>query len=164
MKQLIFQRHFKSSWDDINARDFERVLNARGKRDIPTIASRYIHHHIVPDLILYSSAVRTTLTYNGLCDLNPKWEGLKSKSDISLYGIGYYELIDKIVHLDDSLDSVMFIGHNPTMTEIINYLAPVRLDNLPTGAWAQIQFKIEKWKDLKGVGDLICLEYPKMFG
>ncbi|NJN77631.1 MAG: hypothetical protein HC803_04300 [Saprospiraceae bacterium] len=35
MKTVLFIRHAKSSWKDVNLKDIERPLNKRGLRDAP---------------------------------------------------------------------------------------------------------------------------------
>jgi len=163
VKELHLIRHFKSSWDDIYVRDFDRGLNSRGKRAIPIMAARLATHHVIPDIIFHSSAVRTTLTCEGLTANIDAWKDCPKTSTPLLYGIGLYELIDFIREIDNRYDKVLIIGHNPTMTDAINALSAARLDNLPTGGWGHLVFNENKWESIK-TGDLMKLEYPKLFG
>jgi phosphohistidine phosphatase len=39
-RSLLIVRHAKSSWDDLSQKDFDRPLNARGKKDAPAMAKR----------------------------------------------------------------------------------------------------------------------------
>ena len=61
-KTLYIARHAKSSWDDMSLSDFERTLNARGKRDAPFMANILKEKGITPDLILSSPAKRAKKT------------------------------------------------------------------------------------------------------
>ncbi|MEQ9663080.1 MAG: histidine phosphatase family protein, partial [Parasphingopyxis sp.] len=40
MKRLILLRHAKSSWDDPVTRDYDRPLNAKGKRAAETMGEQ----------------------------------------------------------------------------------------------------------------------------
>ena len=126
------------------------------------MAQRLILHQLRPDHIYYSAAVRTTLTYD-LYTGGSYLSAIEATSTRRLYGIGSYELIDFVSDLDDYIDHVMIIGHNPTMTDVINMLSSTRLDNLPTGGIAQITFSEKSWKTAmqRQEGNLEFLEFPK---
>lgn len=61
-KTLYIARHAKSSWKDMSLSDFERPLNARGKRDAPFMANLLKGKGIHPELILSSPAKRAKKT------------------------------------------------------------------------------------------------------
>jgi phosphohistidine phosphatase SixA len=41
---------------------------------------------------------------------------------------------------------VMVVGHNPTLTDLVNYFSKTMIDNLPTSAVAAVTFKTNKWE------------------
>ncbi|MCB9246511.1 MAG: histidine phosphatase family protein [Flavobacteriales bacterium] len=161
MKTLHLIRHFKSDWSGDWSSDFERKLNDRGRSDIPVMAEKLKHAGADPQAIFHSAAVRTTLTCQGLLH-HCNWRNIPVQSVSEFYGAGIGEFMHFIDHLDDRYSEVMLIGHNPTMTDLINYLSKARLDNLPTGGWAEIRFDVASWKDLRPKsGSLVELDFPK---
>ena len=52
-----------------------------------------------------------------------------------------------ISKLPDDINSCVFIGHNPGLTDLINILG-VNLDNLPTASTACFEFNVESWKEI----------------
>ena len=49
--------------------------------------------------------------------------------------------------LPDELDSCLFVGHNPGITDLINDLG-VHMDNLPTASAICFEFQINNWKEI----------------
>ena len=61
-KRLLLMRHAKSDWSDGSVSDHDRPLNARGQDAAPRIASWLASEGMVPEVILCSTAVRTSQT------------------------------------------------------------------------------------------------------
>tara|TARA_B100000925_G_scaffold154912_1_gene116184 strand:- start:656 stop:871 length:216 start_codon:yes stop_codon:yes gene_type:complete len=58
--------------------------------------------------------------------------------------------------------SVMIIAHNPGLTNLINNITNISLDNLPTTGIAEIEFNINGWSKLSYKNsNLIDLKFPK---
>ena len=53
-----------------------------------------------------------------------------------------------IKELDDSLDTVMVVGHNHAFTSIANMLGNKYIDNLPTSGFVMIEFDIDSWSKI----------------
>ena len=58
MKTLLILRHAKSSWNYPELPDYDRPLNARGKRDAPRMGKHLRREGLILDRILTSSAKR----------------------------------------------------------------------------------------------------------
>jgi len=71
----------------------------------------------------------------------------------------------KIINaVNNDINSLMLVGHNPEMTELINITANENLFNLPTCALSIIQFKVDDWKAVSArLGKQIAYEYPKKY-
>jgi phosphohistidine phosphatase len=146
-KRLFVLRHAKSSWDDPGLEDHERPLAPRGRRAVKALAEHFDTQGIDPDLILCSTAVRTTQTLAGL--------GLHGEALIEeeLYAASPAYLLERLQRLSDNVDSAMVIGHNPAMQVLVLRLAAsgaaAELDGsglleiqrkFPTGALATLEF------------------------
>src|SRR3954454_20914455 len=129
MKTLIIVRHAKSSWSDSDKDDHDRPLNSRGKKDAPEMAKRLRKRDIKVDLFVSSSALRAHTTARYFAD-----EYDVSKKDIvlekKLYlapAEAYYEVLSK---LSDKHEVVAVFGHNPGISDFVNTLSQVHVDDM----------------------------------
>lgn len=119
-RRLVLMRHAKSSWDGPIS-DHDRPLNERGKRDAPRIAEALKHLSVVPDLVLHSSARRTTETWELMAPVFPKTIPFYSLESLYLAGL---DKIDKTVQtVSPELECILVIGHNPGWEMAVSRLA-----------------------------------------
>ena len=161
-KELILLRHAKSAWDDPGAADRERGLNNRGRRNAPQMG-RVLSGVLRPRAVYASPARRAQLTLGGLQD---GWPALKDQPHVTeeaLYTFSMEDLLSWLHTCDDSEASLFLIGHNPAMTDLINWICgETVLDNLPTAGYARMELDIEHWKDLaEGCGKLVDTIFPR---
>ena len=160
MKNLILIRHAKSSWDDPSLTDRERPLNNRGKRDAPAMGLLLREKGLLPDHILSSPAKRALKTAKMIAEeIDYPKKRIEVNEDI--YEQDINALIEIIGKLDDGLKCVCLIGHNPELTDLVNRLTGVGIDNVPTCGIVSVEFSLSSWMDcaLKG-GKLAMFERP----
>ncbi len=160
-KVLFLVRHAKSSWKDPSLADRDRPLNRRGQRDAPCMGKRLAARAIRPELIVSSPAVRALTTAVAIAE-----ELGYGRPDVvgeeRIYGAGTLGLVEVIRHFDNTVDCVMLVGHNPALTELVNYLAECDIENVPTCGTAVLSFDVDKWTDVgKLRGNLLDFDYPK---
>ena len=144
MKTLFLARHAKSSWGLSGASDHERPLNNRGRRDGPAMARRLLERGVRLDHLISSSAQRAKETAAFFVDeLEIPAESFVLER--ALYGATAVDWLRLIQGLDESLNSVMMIGHNPTLTEIANGLGRIDIMNVPTCGILECRFSGEYW-------------------
>ena len=159
MKRLILIRHSKSSWKDLSLTDFNRPLNSRGKSDGPLMASYLRNRITIVDYLHSSSSVRTFETSKYF--INQIIFG-KIQYDDSLYHCSSSSLLNIIMNYSDDYQSVMVIAHNPGLTNLINNITNISLDNLPTTGLVEIEFKINHWSNISSENsNVIDLKFPK---
>lgn len=162
MKRLILLRHAKSDWSQEGLSDHQRILNQRGKRDIPLMTSVLIQKYPSPDIILCSDAVRTTETVEGIIKLGFKHKQLVYTNNLYLASVDKIET--ELSVLPDTIETVMICGHNPGISEFISKLCTTNeLQSVPTLGVALIVLNIEAWTDIfiaKG-SKLVRFDYPK---
>lgn len=149
---LFLLRHAKSDWDKAVS-DFDRPLNARGRRDAAAVG-QWLHTQAFHTDAIYSSpAQRATQTALALC----AGTGIPSDSiiwDERLYLAPLETLLEVISGFPTGLQSALLIGHNPGLEELLLYLAhdadryEQRGKLLTTASFAHLQFT-GKWKDLE---------------
>jgi phosphohistidine phosphatase len=161
MKTLFLIRHAKSSWTSSELNDFDRPLNERGNKDAPQMARRLLDHHVEIDLFVSSPAKRAKTT--ALLFMK---EFKSSPQDLvliqALYDPDAQAFYQVIGNLDNSSKRVALFSHNPAITNFVNSLTEVQLDNMPTCAVFGVGAQVESWKDFAGAPkDFLFFDYPK---
>ena len=161
MKKLIVVRHAKSSWDEQGLNDVERPLNDRGKKDAPEMAKRLNDKDIKVDLFISSPAKRAKRT---ACYFAKEYK--VDKKDIvlvdKLYTADLESFYDVLHKLDDRVKTVALFSHNPGITEFVNTLTGIRVDNMPTCAVFAVQSDAETWAKFKESNkSFLFFDYPK---
>ena len=164
MKRLTLIRHAESSWADEKNKDIDRYLKEQGKKDAKIMGEKVLAGFSRPDAFFISSALRTRETAAIFLDiLHYPPEILHYFSE--LYTFEWHELLSFIRKTDDSLESIFILGHNPALTELINYLSwDKKLPNLPTSGICSLILEVDSWKDVrKDCGEMILYHYPKEY-
>jgi phosphohistidine phosphatase len=159
MHQLLLLRHAKSSWDDPKLADRDRPLNKRGRRAAAAMRQAMQDLGLSPDLILVSTARRTQET---LAALEPWGDTPLIELLESLYLASARQLLDVLRGTNETVRSIMLIGHNPGMHELAVSLAGSReseqtqrlRDGFPTTALAEFAIG-GTWKSLDTGGALL---------
>ncbi|URW75238.1 histidine phosphatase family protein [Sphingomonas donggukensis] len=168
MKTLTLLRHAKSGWDDAVLRDFDRPLNAKGQRAAVAVGCSMKRGGQAYDRVVASPAVRVveTLEHLGRAygrTLAPAW-------DRRLYLAAPATILDVVHEQDDALGSVMVVGHNPGLEELVLLLAPdgpgALRDSVahkfPTASAAVLTFAVDRWADVvAGGGTLMAFTRPR---
>ena len=160
MKTLLILRHAKSDWDQPGVGDHDRTLSPRGKRDAPRVGQWLRDEHLVPDLIISSSAKRARKTAKLVADTSG-YEG-EIRLEGELYMAGAEAYLDALREAPDACQCVMVVGHNPGLEELLETLTG-EAEALPTAALAQIALPIASWQELGEdiEGELVRLWLPR---
>jgi phosphohistidine phosphatase len=143
VRTLAVLRHAKSSWADSALPDWERPLAPRGRRDAKRLAKHLHRLAFEPELVLCSSAARARET---LDQVRPAFSTPTVTFEARLYAASSDELLERLRLVPETVASVMLIGHNPGLQELVLRLAAAgdELERLkakfPTGAFAQLVF------------------------
>lgn len=163
---LVVMRHSKSSWHT-GAPDHERPLSARGQRDALAAGAWLAERGIEPERAVVSTSLRTRQTVDHVA---AGGAGLGAIDfDRAVYETDEQGLLELVRATDDSVRTLLLIGHNPTLEDLIRLLAR-RVGNhkwwaaldlkFPTSAIAVIGFD-GAWTDVEpGVGALLAYQVP----
>jgi phosphohistidine phosphatase len=160
-KQLLLIRHGKSDWAELGTPDFDRPLNHRGNKNAPEMAERLMRKNLVPELIVSSPAKRAITTAG---HFSATWEmPLASiQQEPAIYEANVTALLQVVNKLRNNVDSVALFGHNPGLTDFINYLADAHIYNLPTAGVVVIDFPFDDWSMVsQHTGSLFLFDCPK---
>ena len=156
MKRLFLVRHAKAVIGNHSILDHDRKISADGIRDIKKISYYLKNNNLNPDHIISSTSIRTLETIN---ILNETIHG-KIYTDPLLYNAHVIDVEKIIKDMPDKYDSLMIIGHNPSMTNLINKISNINIDYLPTSGIGIVDFN-SSWKSINNNGILFDFIYPK---
>jgi len=159
VKTLLLLRHAKSSWKDDSVKDFDRPLNQRGLKAATQVGKLLRKRKPKPDLVLSSPAERARQTAQLM--LESSRINVELRYDERIYEAGAARLLEIVSQIEDSADSVMLVGHNPGMEELLKALTGEER-HLSTAMLTCVELNVEKWNKIKpGTGRLEWLTKPK---
>jgi phosphohistidine phosphatase len=168
MKRLTLLRHAKSGDDGTVARDFDRPLNAKGRRAARAIGRHMRDQDLRFDAVLASPAARVAETLREVeaaygPGLEPRWEK-------KLYLATPDDLLDLVHEAPAEAGSLLLVGHNPGLEQLVLRLVPHGADDVrseveikyPTASLAEMVFPVERWDQVSdGGGDLVRFVRPR---
>ena len=169
MKTLYVLRHAKSDWNDARLRDFDRPLNKRGRLGAALMGAHIRDYHPNWSRIIASPAVRVTQTI----EIAAEFAGSSPPVnwDRRIYLASSIALVELLREQADELSSIIMVGHNPGLEDLIFDLVPdngssplrdVVEEKFPTAAFAVIELPIDRWADVtEGEARLVHLMRPR---
>jgi len=165
-RELLILRHAKSDWDDRAENDFARPLAKRGKKDAPRVGAWMYREGLIPDLVVSSPAERARQTTHAVC----KGLDYKRKAvvwDQAIYEATLSDLLGLLARLPADAKTVLLVGHNPGIEELLIYLAGDEVEalgggkRLPTAALARLEMP-DDWSNLgPGCAQLVNITLPR---
>jgi phosphohistidine phosphatase len=139
--RLVVVRHAKSAWPD-DVPDPQRPLNPRGRRDAPA-AGQWIRDRIGRlDAVICSPATRTRQTWALIA--RELEDAPDPDFDDRVYAASVDTLLGVVHEISDDATSVLLLGHNPGVADLVHALTGERLEMKTsaiavlglTGSWA----------------------------
>jgi phosphohistidine phosphatase len=165
MRRAFLLRHAKSSWKEGGLADHDRPLAPRGWKAAKLLREHLRREAVAPAVVLCSSARRARETLEGIAPALAK--DVPVRIERELYTASEQRLLERLRALDDDLDSVLVIGHNPALERLALTLSGggEPLDALrrkyPTGALATLELA-GSWSELaSGSAELTDFVTPK---
>ncbi|HXW33262.1 MAG TPA: histidine phosphatase family protein [Acidimicrobiales bacterium] len=160
-RHLWVLRHAKAEAALPGESDHPRKLTDRGKRQARKVRSEGVGLATaagapLPGIVLTSSAARARETAELVL---PALGGAELEEEPSLYGADPDDVIELVRNRDDDSDSVMVVGHNPTLEDLVFMLVGGMRDEsdsagarpfegLRTGDLAVVLVDIASWSRL----------------
>jgi phosphohistidine phosphatase len=148
VKRLTLMRHANAQWKDPQISDFDRPLNRRGLNEAEAMSRRLIELKLIPTIVLTSSARRALQT----AEIVARELGVpprNMRTDESLYLAAAADILRVIHTTGPRIPHLMIVGHNPGITDIVNFLAPTSHVDLATAALCSLTFDARSWADVK---------------
>jgi len=165
-RQLILLRHAKSDWSLSSRQDYGRPLSGRGIVDVAGIGRWLKDHDYLPDYVISSPALRAWQTAESVS------YSLGISAQIVHYDKNIYladcnSLLKILKNLSENYRSVLLVGHNPGLDELLIYLAARKLkltrnNKLLTTAAVAILSMPDDWNKLSAhSASLVDMVHPK---
>jgi len=165
-RELLILRHAKSDWNVDSPTDFERPLAKRGKKDAPRVGEWLYREGLVPDLVVSSPAQRAKQTALHACK-SMDFKKKKILWDEDVYAADVATLLKVLFRCPAKASTVLLIGHNPGLEELLLYLAGDEVETppdgklLPTATLARLEMP-KDWSDLEpGCAQLVGICRPR---
>lgn len=132
---LYLLRHAKSSWESYED-DHDRVLSERGRNDASTLGEYLHENNINFENTLCSSSQRTRETISIINTVSPH-----SIDEINYLDSLYQASSNKIKEVvkNYSNKSLLIVGHNPGISELISDFLKSNFVDYPTCVFAQFK-------------------------
>lgn len=144
MKTICFIRHGKSEQNSFSANDFNRELTERGIKDSREMGHRLAAGNFMADLIITSPAARARSTAELVAqELNYDVKNLQLEEDFYLCDVSVFQ--KTINELDEKINSLIIVGHNPGIHMAESYFAGEDRMGFPTCGLFIIE--VESWHE-----------------
>lgn len=154
--EIYILRHAKAAKDSKDGSDFERPLNDKGKKQVAVLREFLKKHPLSPDRILVSPSKRTRQTYKGIQDLFPGAEFISE-----LYLAEKEILLEQLAKLEN-VGSVLLIGHNDGLSELVSHLTDSHIQ-LPTCGFVALHTSLDNLNLLsQGTATVFTEFYPEV--
>ena len=162
MKTILLVRHAKSDRESFSISDSARSLNERGRKDASVMAKRLLSKNIPIDVFFSSPARRAYST----ASIFGEAFGVDSKKITvipELYMAEPPAFHQVITRAPAEANTVIIFSHNQGITDFVNMLTSVKIDNMPTCSIFAIEAAIDDWKDFTAKGNrFLFFDYPKL--
>ncbi|MDE2561862.1 MAG: histidine phosphatase family protein [Sphingomonadales bacterium] len=169
MKTLGLFRHAKSDWSDARARDFDRPLNARGRKGARLMGEHVRDSGYRFDRVIASPAVRVAETIEEATKAFGR--SYPVEWDRRIYLASSATLLDLLRGIEGDPASVLMVGHNPGLEDLIFDLvpddgsSPLRDEaevKFPTATFAVLEIPVDSWADLEErTAKLVAMTRPR---
>ena len=159
-KKLLLVRHASSEYAGLGVKDIDRVLNETGIQQAHAMAAYVKEKGICPDLLITSPSTRTRKTALFFVDSFGIGENKIQLVD-EIYEAEPETLLAIIRGIPETIETLMLVGHNPSIALLSSYLSNQLIDRVPTCGVVDLIFNTSNWASIgQGDGELISLESP----
>ncbi len=161
-KNLYLIRHARAAEKSGGEHDSERPLNSTGLQNATRMGINFAKKNIQFDMILSSPALRATSTASLIAE-QIRYDTGRIHLNEEIYEASIRTLLRVVNQLKEDWESVLIVGHNPSLTYLSEYLTKEAIGDVTTCGVIHIQFDQMKWEEVsEATGQLISYEYPDL--
>lgn len=162
MKKLFLLRHARAEERQSGEKDFDRELSAIGLQNATRMGMNISHKQYQFDIIVSSPAIRAFNTANLIAE-QIKYDTSKIHQNGEIYEASVRTLLQVVNNLKEEWESVLLVGHNPSLTYLAEYVTSEAIGDITTCGLVEIDFNIGAWKEAsEGNGTFVSYEYPEL--
>lgn len=145
MKTLYILRHAQKDMSSSDQYDYDIELSAQGLIDAKTIGEKLKEKSVKPDLIVSSPAIRARNT----AQIVAKEIGFKKNVMYNevIYQAFLNELVESITYTYDNVNTMMIVGHNPSLTALAITFGGYK-EELKMANALRIDFDCDSWTSI----------------
>ena len=159
-KQLLLLRHAEAQTFAPGKTDHARELTSHGIEQAQQMSQQLSELNYFPEIIYASNAQRTTST----AEIFAQKLNYPAKNiifDASIYETTTEVMLWLINKIPNQHQLALMIGHNPTITYLVEYLVQQSMGGMPTCGLALITFEVTEWGQVSaGTGVLNWIKHP----
>ncbi len=153
MRTLLVLRHAKSDWD-VAGGDHGRPLAKRGRKAAARVGRFIAIAGPMPDLVATSTATRARDTAARAARAGG-WSEVQVHATDALYETSVDGAMSVIRALPDEAETVLLVGHEPTLSNLVGGLTGCGGVAMATGSLATVLMDVGSWEDAElGMGAL----------
>lgn len=145
MRTLLLMRHAKASASTAGIADVDRPLLDEGRDAAARVGAFLKRENLRLDVALSSSAIRAQETIESV--LRAAGSSLKVRPDQRLYDGGSLRLIEVLSEVDDNLETILLVGHNPVLEDLVQHLTGESV-HLSPATLTHVELVTEKWSEI----------------
>ncbi|MBN1940226.1 MAG: histidine phosphatase family protein [Candidatus Aminicenantes bacterium] len=162
MKTVYLVRHAKAVSEAKNGSDIDRRLTKKGKKEAERTAGKLKERHIRPHRLISSPAERareTAVVFAEVLGYPPAKIMIRSELYPELKESAFFHILRSE---DPSLQSVMFFGHEPSLSRIAALIDPRFSEPFPKAGIVAFRFDVPTWEGIEPTqGTLEFTEIPE---
>ncbi len=158
MKTLYILRHAQKDESKPEQYDYDIELTQKGEEDSKLLGEKLKSKNILPDLIVSSPAIRARKTAENVSEKIGYTKSVMYNEVI--YQAFLHEIVESITYTFDTVDSLMIVGHNPSLSALAITYAGFK-EEMDMASVVRIDFNCSSWTSIdKSNAKLI--EYIKL--
>lgn len=144
-RTLMLLRHGEALPGGTGNTDRGRPLSPRGVADVRGLAKRLAEKGIALDYVCCSTAVRTQQTASELVIAMGGTQAKPTPAE-ELYNADLTQLMAIVNTLPNEANTVLLVGHNPTLTEAVAHISHHHLPNIPPAGLVAFTVRQPRWE------------------
>jgi len=161
-KTLFLLRHARAIEKQAGQQDIDRELSSIGLQNSTRMGMYLNDQPNGFDIILSSPANRATTTAMLLAE-QMKYDTHKVHVNPEIYEASVRTLLRVVNQLKNEWNTVLIVGHNPSITYLAEYLTKSEIGDMTTCGLASIGFHVDQWEEVsEGTGDLLFYQHPDL--
>lgn len=148
-------RHAEAAAKEARQEDKSRELTQSGVKDAVNTGAWLREQNTSWDLIVSSSAIRAEQTALMVAE-GMKLDHPRILLEDVLFDASVRQLLDYVNNIEDAYQSVLIVGHNPSISYLAEYLTKADIGDMAPGAVVSIRFELSSWKLVSENTGVMC--------